>query len=92
MGVDSASFRELCTDYSNTAHENAYVKCKYMHRDISAGNILIRILVEQTEEGYSVKWEGVLSDWELAKHTDVKITLQPERTVRLMSTLRVSLA
>ena len=63
-----------------------------MHRDISAGNILIRIVVQQLGEGYSVKWEGVLSDWELAKHTDVKITLQPERTVRLPSTLRVCLA
>ena len=87
MGVDSASFREPCTDYSNTAHEDAYVKCKYMHRDISAGNILIRIVVQQLEEGYSVNWQGVLSDWELAKHTDVKIILQPERTVCLPSTL-----
>ena len=87
VGVDSASSREPCTDCANTAHEDAYVKCKYMHRDISAGNILIRIVVQQLGEGYSVKWEGVLSDWELAKHTDVKITLQPERTVRLLSTL-----
>ena len=63
-----------------------------MHRDISAGNILIRIVIRSTEEGYSVNWEGVLSDWELAKHTDVKMTLQPERTVRLPSTLRVCLA
>ena len=63
-----------------------------MHRDISAGNILIRIVIRSTEEGYSVNWEGVLSDWELAKHTDVKMTLQPERTVCLPSTLRVCLA
>ena len=83
--------RDSRTDYWNTAHEKAYLKCKYMHRDISAGNILIRIVVQQLGEGYSVKWEGVLSDWELAKHTDVKMTLQPERTVRLLSTLRVCL-
>ena len=54
-----------------------------MHRDISAGNILIRIVVQQLEEGYSVKWEGVLSDWELAKHTDFQYAMQPARTVRV---------
>ena len=82
MGVDSASFREPCTDDSNTAHEEAYVKCKYMHRDISAGNILIRIVVQQLGEGYSVNWQGVLSDWELAKDASLMVATQPERTVR----------
>ncbi|KAI0740098.1 hypothetical protein C8Q76DRAFT_706749 [Earliella scabrosa] len=62
------------------AHENAYVKCKYMHRDVSAGNILIRVCVRKTDKGHSVYWEGILSDWELAKHVDSEIALQPQRT------------
>ena len=64
------------------AHENAYVKCKYLHRDVSAGNILIRIGLRKRRDAYFVSWEGILSDWELAKHTDVSHALQPQRTVR----------
>ncbi|KAI0740029.1 hypothetical protein C8Q76DRAFT_706433 [Earliella scabrosa] len=51
-----------------------------MHRDVSAGNILIRVCVRKTDDRYSVYWEGILSDWELAKHTDSKLALQPQRT------------
>ena len=65
-----------------------------MHSDISAGNILIHpTVVHDVKTGCLViDWHGILSDWELAKHTDMKIMLQPERTVRLLSTLRVCLA
>ena len=65
-----------------SAHENAYVKCKYLHRDISAGNILIRVGLRKKKDAYFVSWSGMLSDWELAKHTDVVHELQPKRTVR----------
>ena len=83
---------ETLTDYLNTAHEKAYVKCKYMHRDVSAGNILIRLVVKKTREGYSVYWEGKLNDWELAKRADMQVALQPQRTVRPLCSLRVYLA
>ena len=61
----------------------AYQRCKYMHRDVSAGNLLIRprIAVHESTGAVSIWWQGLLADWELAKHTDVKIALQPQRTV-----------
>ena len=76
------------------AHEDAVQKCSLMHSDISAGNILINptVVHDVKTRRLVIDWHGILSDWELAKHTDVKITLQPERTVRLLSTLRVCLA
>ena len=81
--------RDSRTDVWNTAHEDAYVKCKYLHRDISSGNILIRLVVRKTPEGYSVDWEGMLSDWELAKHAEMQVALQPQRTVCLPCYLRI---
>ena len=80
--------RDSRTDVWNTAHEDAYVKCKYLHRDISSGNILIRLVIRKTEEGYSVDWEGMLSDWELAQHADMDAALHSQRTVRLPCSLR----
>ena len=81
--------RDSRTDYWNTAHEKVYLKCKYIHRDVSAGNILIRLVVRKTREGHSVYWEGMLSDWELAKHAEMQVALQPQRTVRLPCYLRI---
>ena len=81
--------RDSRTDYWNTAHEKAYLKCKYMHRDISAGNILIRLVVQKKREGNFVYWEGMLSDWELAKHAEMQVALQPQRTVCLPCYLRI---
>ncbi|KAH9943849.1 hypothetical protein B0H21DRAFT_823505 [Amylocystis lapponica] len=47
-----------------TAHEDAYVKARILHRDISEGNILI--FWRQNSEGQIVPC-GLLNDWELSK-------------------------
>ena len=49
-----------------------------LHRDISGGNILILPKVT----GRTIKWTGLLTDWEMSKPTDYKgVGRQPERTV-----------
>uniref|UniRef100_A0A0W0FNH0 Fungal-type protein kinase domain-containing protein n=1 Tax=Moniliophthora roreri TaxID=221103 RepID=A0A0W0FNH0_MONRR len=50
------------------AHKDALEKAKILHRDISAGNILI------TDEG------GMLIDWDFSKHEDIKRPRAPVRT------------
>ncbi|KAI0767020.1 hypothetical protein C8Q74DRAFT_1354864 [Fomes fomentarius] len=55
------------------AHQAAY-NVGIIHRDISAGNILLY----KNEKGI---WKGMLTDWELAKDiTKTKEVRQPERT------------
>ncbi|KAI0644187.1 hypothetical protein C8Q79DRAFT_1112190 [Trametes meyenii] len=68
------------------AHWFAYSEYKIMHRDVSAGNVLIfPVLTERDDEGKQyVEWNGFLTDWELAK-TVVEDPAQdkarqPERT------------
>ena len=53
-----------------------------MHRDISAGNVLIYVQ-ESVVDGQLVQERvGLLTDWELAKRTDApEIARQPDRTV-----------
>lgn len=65
----------------SSAHQEAYEKCEYMHRDVSAGNILIYPVLYRHEGKYYVRWIGILSDWELGKKITVLTALQPERTV-----------
>ena len=59
------------------AHRDAYYKAHILHRDVSAGNILI------TEKG-----GGILIDWDLSKkvkeYAEPKPTLH-SRTVRWFS-------
>ena len=58
-----------------------------MHRDISAGNVLIHVR-ERVEDGKLVQERfGLLTDWELSKrlpgeHED-PMARQPHRTVRV---------
>ena len=72
-----------------TGHGEAYELCGYLHRDVSAGNILILPMIGPTTKsgGFLVLWSGVLSDWELAKkipEKDEKLKArQPHRTVRV---------
>ena len=77
----------MLTNY--VAHELAVTRCKIMHRDISAGNILILPVLNADEDGVFVMIRGLLSDWELAKHIPldgvVAMQTQPERTVRTFS-------
>ena len=70
------------------AHETAYKKCKYMHRDVSAGNLLIWPQFIRREDGKcGVLWRGLLADWEMATHSDTKKAMEPQRVVRLPITL-----
>lgn len=70
------------------AHEQAFEVVHTLHRDVSAGNILILpdiIFLGDIKESYAVGLKGLLSDWELAKispETDEALfASQPERTV-----------
>ena len=59
------------------AHRDAYIKARILHRDVSAGNILI------TEKG-----SGILIDWDLSKRVKEYIEPKPRlhsRTVRCQS-------
>ncbi|KAI0707442.1 hypothetical protein C8T65DRAFT_535227, partial [Cerioporus squamosus] len=41
-----------------------------MHGDVSEGNMLIYPHVRRTDDGkYGVHWQGMLSDWEFARHS-----------------------
>ena len=72
------------------AHGEVVERCNILHRDVSAGNILILPIVKvvpSKRKGHKflVAWSGVLSDWELAKkRPDANETAkarQPHRTV-----------
>ena len=62
-----------------TAHEEAY-EAGVIHRDISAGNILLY----KQDDG---EWYGLLNDWELSKQTNSTVPegRQPDRTVSNLS-------
>ncbi|RPD71828.1 hypothetical protein L226DRAFT_588706, partial [Lentinus tigrinus ALCF2SS1-7] len=55
------------------AHAHAYKKAGIIHRDISAGNILLY----KEADG---SWVGLLNDWELSKVVGVSEVRQPDRT------------
>ena len=62
---------ELTQVSTITAHTEAVEQCNLLHRDVSAGNILILPMIFVTSnktkgQRISVMWCGVLSDWELA--------------------------
>lgn len=52
------------------AHEDAYTKCKILHRDVSGKNVLL-----------VVGGHGILNDWDLAKRVDNCERRHHERTV-----------
>ncbi|KAJ3004790.1 hypothetical protein NUW54_g4647 [Trametes sanguinea] len=63
------------------AHSLAYTNHRLLHRDISAGNVIIRpsLSADVDENGNKeVIWEGVLTDWELAKEIPVRDPSDPE--------------
>ncbi|RPD77244.1 hypothetical protein L226DRAFT_363187 [Lentinus tigrinus ALCF2SS1-7] len=61
------------------AHSQAYDLCGYIHRDVSAGNILILPTIRQHGDKRVVYWQGILADWELAKHKDINYAREPDR-------------
>jgi len=54
-----------------TAHTVAYEKAQILHRDVSAGNILI------TDNG-----SGILIDWDLSKKVTPDVDAKPRRHSR----------
>ncbi|RPD63392.1 hypothetical protein L227DRAFT_521527 [Lentinus tigrinus ALCF2SS1-6] len=65
---------------SLVAHSQAYDRCGYIHRDVSAGNILILPTIRRQGDKRVVYWQGILADWELAKHKDINYAREPDRT------------
>ena len=66
------------------AHQEAFEKCNIIHRDVSAGNILIFPVINYLARNrcFAVSMKGLLSDWELAKIIVEKtFATQPQRTV-----------
>ncbi|KAI0364858.1 hypothetical protein BV20DRAFT_955364 [Pilatotrama ljubarskyi] len=65
-------------------HYWAYTDHKLLHRDISAGNVLILPRLGRSATGKEVVvWRGLLTDWELAKsvaEAENDHARQPERT------------
>jgi len=59
------------------AHTDAYNKTRILHRDVSAGNILI------TEKG-----TGILIDWDLSKKVKEDGDVKPRRHSRTVITRR----
>ena len=73
-----------------TAHQDAYEKAKILHRDVSAGNILIIYTRSPNSSSKSpaLVARGILNDWELSKpiygldlDKDILGPRQPNRTV-----------
>ncbi|KAI0641591.1 hypothetical protein C8Q79DRAFT_918900 [Trametes meyenii] len=70
-----------------TTHHRAYKYHRVLHRDVSAGNVIIRPQLKEDPERrgwFKVEWVGILTDWELAKvvpeDSQKQVTRQPERT------------
>lgn len=63
-------------------HEDAFTKCKILHRDISGGNILI-VYDKKAPNDKDGGGRGLLNDWDMALHEDqlAKAARQAERTV-----------
>ncbi|KAI9057804.1 hypothetical protein FKP32DRAFT_1329420 [Trametes sanguinea] len=93
--TDVVSSRQLvrCIFDCMTTHALAYTKARLLHRDVSAGNVIILPTLSPSVDkdgNRKVTWSGILTDWELAKtvpapnpsdSTPPKETpRQPERT------------
>jgi hypothetical protein len=77
--LNSLMLHNLLLKSTWVAHRHAFYDARILHRDISAGNILI------TSSG-----GGLLIDWDLSKGTDTEasVTAQAERTVSLAMGVR----
>ena len=74
----------MLTTRNSVAHGEAYNRKKLIHRDISAGNVLIYPeLVCDANGVVTERPRPLLADWELAKRVDdpKEAPRQPDRTV-----------
>ncbi|KAI0787344.1 hypothetical protein C8Q74DRAFT_1348287 [Fomes fomentarius] len=62
------------------AHSEAFTLCGIMHRDVSAGNILILPRVVELSGRRHIMRCGILTDWELSKKVGITQDMQPHRT------------
>ncbi|KAI0628832.1 hypothetical protein C8Q77DRAFT_1161860 [Trametes polyzona] len=82
------SARQLATLIAEciTTHRHAFEQLRLLHRDISAGNVLILPQITMNRaQALRVRWHAVLTDWELAKVVPEdplaeQSARQPERT------------
>ncbi|KAI0628833.1 hypothetical protein C8Q77DRAFT_1145639 [Trametes polyzona] len=82
------SSKQLATLMSHclTTHRHAFEQLSLLHRDVSAGNVLILPKLHKLKGGaLKVSWHGILTDWELAKVVPddplcEQSARQPERT------------
>ncbi|KAI0628843.1 hypothetical protein C8Q77DRAFT_1238469, partial [Trametes polyzona] len=82
------SSKQLATLMSHclTTHRHAFEQLSLLHRDVSAGNVLILPKLHKLKGGaLKVSWHGILTDWELAKVVpkdldSAQSARQPERT------------
>ncbi|KAI0707450.1 hypothetical protein C8T65DRAFT_696053 [Cerioporus squamosus] len=78
------------------AHQTAYQKCALLHGDVSLGNVLVNPRVKEvpivdhpnggsqdSERKYVVVWQGLLSDWELAKEVKADRASHSEQTASM---------
>ena len=86
------SFRHshtLFADDNYTAHRDAVVKCRLIHRDVSSGNILNHFRIVSDEERTAIVAFGVLTDWELAKRIRKDGETESQEQSERMVSLRV---
>ena len=65
------------------AHSRAYDHLRLLHRDVSAGNVMIRPSLSSMVDGNGMKtveWKGILTDWELAKEVPFPVPNDPEKS------------
>ena len=68
----------------------AHKLCYLVHMDVSFGNVLIRPRLAELENGQcGIAWQGLLSDWELAK--DYRITRAPQSKRAVSLSLLISI-
>jgi len=74
------SFAETLLLTNRIAHTDAFLICGILHRDISAGNILL-----------SLEGTGILNDWDMARKVkDIRAgPRQPGRTVSTVTNYHI---
>ena len=69
------------------AHWNAWL-AGFKHRDISAGNLLVKITYVMEDGVMKAQWDGILCDWELSTAvTDTGDSGNPHATGRVVGSM-----